>query len=62
MSYEPGSPECRSLIDAKENILSAMRSLNKIEEATEMRAQLLVIYNKLESLHELRRVHESNTI
>ena len=62
MSYEPGSPECKSLIDAKENILSAMRSLNKIEEATEMRAQLLVIYNKLESLHELRRVHESNTI
>jgi len=62
MSYEPGSPECKSLIDAKENILSAMSSLNRIEETNELRAQLLGIYNKLESLHELRRAHENSAI
>ena len=60
MSYEPGSPECRSLIEAKENILSALKSLGGVEQATEMRNQLLTIYNELESLHELRRIQENN--
>ena len=60
MSYEPGSPQCKSLIDAKENVLRAMSTLNKIESATEIRTQLLNIYNKLESLHEIRRVQENN--
>ena len=58
MSYEPGSPECRSLIDAKENILNAMKSLSGIQEASHLRNQLLTIYNELEDMHELRRVKE----
>ena len=62
MSYEPGSPECRSLIDAKENVLNAMSSLNRLEETNEIRSQLLNIYNELERLHELRRVQENNAI
>ncbi len=60
MSYEPGSPECRSLIDAKENILNAMSSLNRIQEADHIRSQLLNIYNELEELHELRRNQENS--
>ena len=52
MSYEPGSLECRSLIDAKENILNAMSSLNSSEEANNIRAELLNMYNQLEKLHE----------
>ena len=58
MSYEPGSPECRSLIEAKENILSSIKSLNKIGETNHIREQLLKIYNELEVLHELRREQE----
>ena len=62
MSYEPGSPECRSLIDAKENILNAMSSLNKIQEAKNIRTQLLDMYNKLEELHEIRRTTENSNL
>ena len=62
MSYEPGSPECRSLIEAKENILNAMKSLSGIQKASEIRNQLLSIYNELESMHELRRAQENNNL
>ena len=58
MSYEPGSPECRSLIEAKENILNAIKSLNAIDKATNLKSQLLTIYNQLEEMHELRRSQE----
>ena len=58
MSYEPGSLECRSLIEAKENILNAMKSLGGIQKANHIRNQLLTIYNELEGMHELRRVQE----
>ncbi len=60
MSYEPGSPECRSLIEAKDNILNAMKTLGSVEKANHIRSQLLEIYNELEGLHELRRVAEKN--
>jgi len=60
MSYEPGSPECRSLIDAKENILNAMKSINGIDKTNHIKKQLMSIYNELESIHELRRAQENN--
>ena len=60
MGYEPGSPECRSLIEAKENILNAMKTLAKVNETNKARKQLLQIYNDLEALHELRRVKENS--
>ncbi len=60
MSYEPGSPECRSLIDAKDNILNAMKSLSGIKKANPLRNQLLEIYNELEEMHDLRRAEENS--
>ena len=58
MSYEAGSKECRNLIDAKENILSAMDSLSSISETENIMIQLKQIYNKLEDLHDRRRIIE----
>ena len=61
MSYEPGSLECRLLIDAKENLLNAMKSLKNIQNIEKIQDQLLRIYNELEDLHEIRREKELNT-
>ena len=61
MSYEPGSLECRLLIDAKENLLSAMKSLSNIKDMDSIQSQLLTIYNRLEEMHEERRQAELNT-
>ena len=58
MSYEPGSLECRLLIDAKENLLNAIKSLSNIENMDKIQSQLLNIYNELEDLHEKRREKE----
>jgi len=58
MSYEPGSLECRLLIEAKENILNALKSLSNIENVDSIQSQLLSIYNKIEDLHEERRKKE----
>ena len=58
MSYEAGSKECRNLIDAKENLLSAMDSLSSISETENIMVQLKQIYNTLEDLHDRRRVIE----
>ena len=55
MSYEPGSPECRSLIEAKDNILNAMKSIKGIEKTNHIQGELMKIYNELENIHELRR-------
>ena len=60
MSYEPGSPECRSLIEAKENIISAMKALNRIQNLEHIQKELKKIYNELEELHESRRAQELN--
>ena len=56
MSYEAGSKECRNLIDAKENLLSAMDSLSSISKTENIMIQLKQIYNTLEDLHDRRRV------
>ena len=60
MSYEPGSPECRSLIEAKDNILNAIESIKGVEKTNHIRSELLKIYNELEDIHELRRSIENN--
>ncbi len=62
MSYEPGSPECRSLIEAKDSILRAVSALNKIKEAESQKLQLMNIYNVLEEMHDIRRAKESKLI
>ena len=62
MSYEPGSLECRLLIEAKENLLSAMQSLSNIPDLEKIKSQLLEIYNELEDMHELRRNRDFNDV
>ena len=55
MSYEAGSKECRHLIDAKENLLSAMESLSNINSTDVLQIQIKEIYNKLEIMHDKRK-------
>ena len=59
MSYEAGSKECRNLIDAKENLLSAMESLSEIRDTENLQLQIKEIYNTLEKMHDNRREIES---
>ena len=61
MSYEAGSKECRLLIDAKENLLSAMDSLSEISSTENLQLQLKDIYKTLENMHDKRRKIESTT-
>ena len=55
MSYEPGSSECLGLISAKENLLSAINSLNKIQNTSQIQSQLKNIYQELDKIHESRQ-------
>tara|TARA_Y100000589_G_scaffold45178_1_gene37962 strand:- start:179 stop:376 length:198 start_codon:yes stop_codon:yes gene_type:complete len=59
MSYEAGSKECRYLIDAKESLLSAMKSLSEIRDTANLQLQIKDIYNTLERMHDNRRDIES---
>ena len=61
MSYEAGSKECRNLIEAKENLLSAMKSLSGIGSTEKLQLQIKGIYNTLEEMHDDRRDIESTT-
>ncbi len=55
MGYEPGTSECRLLIDSKAQIESALANLARLENTDHIRLQLLAVYNQLEGLHDLRR-------
>ena len=59
MSYEAGSKECRNLIDSKESLLSAMKSLSEITDTENLQQQIKDIYNTLELMHDNRRDIES---
>ncbi len=59
MSYEPGSTQCRGLIAAKDNLLSAMNSLNKIENIDHIQLKLKEIYRELDEIHEGRKIIEN---
>ena len=59
MSYEPGSTQCRGLIAAKENLLGAMNSLNRIENIDHIQIQLKQIYKELDEIHEGRKILEN---
>tara|TARA_B100000700_G_scaffold279065_1_gene327697 strand:- start:207 stop:392 length:186 start_codon:yes stop_codon:yes gene_type:complete len=61
MSYEAGSLECRLLIEGKEHILNAIKSLSNIEDMDNVQSQLLSIYNLLESMHDDRKEKELKT-
>jgi hypothetical protein len=51
MPYEPGSPECRVLIDCKSQIESMLLSLERIERSAPVRDQLRAVHVQLEELH-----------
>ena len=55
MSYEPGSGECRVLINSKEQIETMLLSLGKLEGTTEILRQLREVHVQLEHLHDQRR-------
>ena len=59
MSYEAGSRDCRNLIEAKENLIRIMESLDGLNGVDHMKEQLKSIYNELEALHEIRRNEEA---
>ena len=59
MSYEAGSKECRHLIEAKDSLLSAMKSLSNISSTDLLQSQIKEIYNKLEIMHDNRKEIES---
>ncbi len=59
MPYEPGSTQCRGLIAAKESLLTAMSSLNKIENIDHIHSQLKEIYKELDEMHEGRKILEN---
>ena len=61
MSYEAGSKECRHLIEAKDSLLSAMKSLSNINSTDLLQSQIKEIYNQLEIMHDNRKEIESET-
>ena len=56
MGYEPGSSECRLLIDSKAQIEAVLLNLDRLENTDHIRRQLVAVYNQLEGLHDLRRI------
>ncbi|MFL0768319.1 MAG: hypothetical protein AB8E87_12745 [Prochlorococcus sp.] len=55
MTYEPGTTDCRLLIEAKENVEGALRSLKGLPQTDHIRRQLVAVYNQLEGMHDLKR-------
>ena len=62
MSFEAGSQECRGLIEAKESLIKAMKSLGAVKGLDHIQMKLRDVYNELEKLHESRRIKESNDL
>lgn len=61
MTYEPGSSECRVLIDCKAQIEAMLLSLSRIDNSRHIRDQLVSVHNQLEGLHELHRRQPQDT-
>jgi hypothetical protein len=61
MSYEPGTSECRLLIDSKAQIESVLANLARLENTDHIRVQLVAVYNQLEGLHDLRRAQRQGS-
>ena len=52
MRYEPGTSECRVLINSKEQIETMLLTLGKLENTEAMREQLRSVHAQLETLHD----------
>ncbi|MBM5807975.1 MAG: hypothetical protein FJ056_09885 [Cyanobacteria bacterium M_surface_10_m2_179] len=62
MAYEPGTTDCRVLIDSKAQIEAMLLNLAKLEHTEHIRQQLVGVYNQLEGLHELKRQRRSSAL
>lgn len=56
MAYEPGTSECRLLIDSKAQIETILLNLARLDNTASIRASLVQVHNQLEELHEQRRL------
>ena len=52
MIYEPGTMECRILIDAKDKLMDMQVNLATLDGTSETIAQLKEIYKDLDHIHE----------
>jgi hypothetical protein len=59
MRYEPGTSECRVLINSKEQIEAMLLSLSRLENTDSIRQQLRQVHTQLEALHD--QVRESRS-
>ncbi|MEN9766152.1 hypothetical protein [Vulcanococcus sp.] len=59
MRYEPGTSECRVLINSKEQIEAMLLSLSRLENTEGIREQLRAVHGQLEALHD--QVRESRS-
>ena len=59
MSYEPGTLECRYLIEAKDYLLSAIKSLSHIDNIDPINKKLLFIYKELDEMHDTKKIQEN---
>ena len=55
MAYEPGTTECRVLINSKEAIEAMLLNLDRLEGTQAIREQLRQVHQQLELLHDRRR-------
>ena len=55
MTVEPGSTDCRLLIDAKRSLEDVLKTLSDLPQTDQMRQQLLAVHNQLEGMHDLKR-------
>jgi hypothetical protein len=51
MPYEPGSPQCRVLIDCKSQVEAMLLSLERLDDSEPIRDQLRSVHQQLEGLH-----------
>ena len=52
MPYEPGTTECRVLIDCKISIESMILGLGTLDDTDEIAQKLVFIYKELDDMHE----------
>lgn len=60
MRYEPGTSECRVLIDSKDQIETMLLTLSKLENTEAIREQLRSVHAQLEALHDQVREQRSS--
>ena len=61
MTYEPGSSQCRVLIDCKVQVESMLMALSRIEASEPIREQLVRVHLQLEQLHDRHRTQSLST-